>query len=88
MLADKQRQLAEVEAQLVLLKSQYAERMDERRTLSKRVEETSKKINRASKLMAGLAEEQVKTIIKEVIKNDIEIYLKSVNESLLRFQNE
>lgn len=59
MLAEKQKQLAEVEAQLVLLKSQYAERVEERQALSKRVKETSKRIDRASKLMTGLAEEQV-----------------------------
>ena len=61
MLAEKQQKLVEVEVQLVLLKSQYAERVEERQTLSRRVVETSTRIDRASKLMHGLSEEQVRS---------------------------
>lgn len=60
LLAEKQENLAKVEAQLIILKTQYDDRMQERRELSRRVEETSTRIARAHKLMSGLADEQVK----------------------------
>lgn len=59
MLAEKQDKLAEVEAQLIILRTQYEERMRERHELARKVEETSTRITRAHKLMSGLSDEQV-----------------------------
>ncbi|KNE58518.1 hypothetical protein AMAG_04085 [Allomyces macrogynus ATCC 38327] len=59
-LDEKQRQLQEVEDQLQKLKEKYEESIASKRILSEKMEQTTKRLERASKLTTALADEQVR----------------------------
>lgn len=59
-LAEKRQKLLEVETQLNNLKSKYENSMAEKAILAEKIQETSNKIDRASKLTTGLADERIR----------------------------
>ncbi|KAI9224248.1 dynein heavy chain and region D6 of dynein motor-domain-containing protein [Blastocladiella britannica] len=59
-LDEKTRQLQDVEDQLLKLKQQYEESVSSKKVLSERMDQTTKRMERASKLTTALADEQIR----------------------------
>ncbi|KAL7754338.1 hypothetical protein RI367_000319 [Sorochytrium milnesiophthora] len=59
-LAEKTRQLQDVEQQLNALRQQYDDSVTSKRVLADKMEETTRRLQRASKLTTALADEQVR----------------------------
>jgi len=59
-LEEKRNKLREVEEMMAELQAQYEEKLDNERQLVAKIDDSSKKLVRASKIIGGLAEEKVR----------------------------
>lgn len=68
MLAEKQRQLAEVEAMIDSLEKKFNKTMDEKHKLEGEIELTANRLHRAARLNIALGDEQVRWEQSVVVK--------------------
>ena len=75
LLREKQGKLADVEAQIALLQTQYDDSVSEKHKLEKNIGQTAARLKRASKLTTALADEQSRWEISVMVRVSVTVML-------------